>query len=144
MEGQFIEHRLLAHNNHAEAPFAVAKWLTKGFQSIRLDTTSGMVSAMKNHTFQLERRNKNGKAVVKAGTSNEAVKDAVSDMSPYRKNRYSIQDERKEKKKADRDLSESNRTQKRMKNDEAQSKNITSSSYRILSLKSSFGQRLTK
>jgi len=82
--------------------------------------------------------------VVKAGTSNEAVKDAVSDMSPYRKNRYSIQDERKEKKKADRDLSESNRTQKRMKNDEAQSKDITSSSYRILSPKSSFGQRLTK
>ena len=42
-----LSNRLLAHNNHAEAPFAVAKWLTKGFQSIRLDTTSGMVSEKK-------------------------------------------------------------------------------------------------
>ena len=43
--------RLLAHNNLAESPFGLAKWLDSCFQSMELTTIAGLSHAISNNTF---------------------------------------------------------------------------------------------
>ena len=49
---ELVKH-LLAHNNYAESPFAVAKWFAKNFNSMSLTNITALTTAKKNNTFGL-------------------------------------------------------------------------------------------
>ena len=74
----------LAHNNNAESPFAVAKWLARVYPSLGLDKIYGTVNAIKNHTHCSGLTNSKGEVIREAGavfTADEVVREVVSELA---------------------------------------------------------------
>lgn len=91
---------LLAHNNNAESPFAVAKWFSKHFPSMNLNTIKSLTMAKKNNTFGRHKeatgKNKsNGRKAGAAITAAPEVRDAIMKLTTNKKSEVSILDEKR-------------------------------------------------